>query len=271
MVKKKNRYRTARKNRQGMIRKGLKTVFGLSAAVVLVLLLSAGLAYCYHALLDAPWLRVGEVEITGLKNVDRRQVLNALKVPRDVNALTVKLSDLAKRVEALPWVKSAVVRLDLPGRLVVEIEEREPLALLFAGEFLLLDSEGKLFAHSDPENRLGLLVLTGFSGMSLREGGTFPARPMRELRRLLAVLKKAQNWLPSASIMECQWRGDEGFVLFVTEKSIPVQLGSEDPELVLGRLQRIFTLLTERRWLDGITRIDMDYPNRAYLEGRFGT
>lgn len=271
MAKKQNRYRAARPNRKGMLRKGIKTVFSFITAVCAVVLLSSGLAHGYWALLHAPWLRLGEVDISGLKHLERQDVLNAMQVPRNASVLTLNMNELAARVEALPWVKSAVVRLDLPRRLVVEVAEREPIAVIAAEDFLLLDEDGKLFLRISPDENPGLILVTGFTGSNLQEGETLPPQPLRELRRLLPALKRAQGWLPAQLITECRWRSDEGFVLFVTQKAIPIELGLDDPDQALGRLQRIFAMLKEHQWFDSVTRIDLDYPNRAYVEGQFGT
>lgn len=271
MAKKQNRYRTEKSNRRGILRNGIKATFWLVVVTSAMVLLSAALAHAYYALLEAPWLRVGEVEISGLKHLERKQILSAMKAPRNVSVLTLKIPELAGRVEALPWVKSAVVRLDLPGRLVVEVIEREPMAIIAADELLLMDNEGKLFLRTSSEDSPGLLMLTGFAGMGLREGGSLPPQPLRELRKLLPALQKAREWLPFQLITECRWLGDEGFVLMVTQRAVPIQLGSEDPDQTLGRLKLIFAMLTEHQWFDAVTRIDLDYPNRAYVEGRFGS
>ena len=266
MGKKRNRYRTNKPNRRGIIRKSIKAVLGLIVVTSAMVLLSAALAHSYYALLEAEWLRVGELEISGLKHLEREQILNTLKVPRNVNVLTLKMSELAERVEALPWIKSAVVRLELPGRLVVEVIERDPIAIIEADDFLLLDKDGRLFLQASREDNPGLLLVTGFSGTNLKEGDFLPPQPMKALKRLLAALQRAQGWLPSQLITECHWRSDEGFVLLITQKAIPVELGLDDPDQTLERLQRIFAMLKERQWLDVVTRIDLNYPNRAYVE-----
>jgi cell division septal protein FtsQ len=271
MAKRRNRYRRDRSSRRGVLRAGIKTLFGLIAITSLVVLLSAALAHGYYALLDAPWLRVREIEIAGMKHLGREQVLNTLRVPRNANVLNLKMSELAERVETLPWVKSSVVRLDLPGRLVVELTEHEPLAIISADDFLLLDKDGKLFLRACREDHPKLLLVTGFAGMSLTEGCFLPPRAMKPLRQLLAALQRAQSWLPLELVTECRWSNDNGFVLMVTQKAFPVELGQDDPDQTLGRLERIFAMLKERQWLEMVTRIDMDFPNRAYIEGRFGS
>ncbi|MCE5244494.1 MAG: FtsQ-type POTRA domain-containing protein [Syntrophobacteraceae bacterium] len=269
MGKKKNKYRSGRKSRQGLVRSWLKGFLAFSSAVSGIILLSAGLAWCYHALLDAPWLRVEEVRITGLKHVERKEILNVLGVPKDTNVLTVRVSDMAARLDSLPWLRSSVVRLDLPRTIVVEVTEREPIAMVQAEEWYLMDREGKLFSRTTPEDNPGLLPVTGFSGVGLHEGSTLPVEPLEDLKAFLHALEKVKSWLPLSAVAECQWNSGAGVVFYTAQKAVSIRLGSEGFGQKLDRLQGIYTMLNERGMLDQVSHIDLDYPNRAFVEGRF--
>lgn len=269
MGHKRNRYHA---DRAALIRKWvgrIKLVLALSVCVPLILLFSAALSHSYYALLDAPWLRVEEIQILGLKHLDRKDVLNALGVPRHACMLNLKLAELATSTKSLPWTRSTVVRVDLPGRLVVEVIEREPVAIVYADDFYLLDAEGKLFLKADLDQYSKLLLVTGFSGMSLKQGDHLPSEPLEPFRALIEALTRSQNWMPLNQISECRWHKDEGFILYTTQKAIPIQLGWEHYEQKLDRLQRILAVLAERQVLDVVTRIDLDYPTRAYVSGNF--
>jgi cell division septal protein FtsQ len=205
----------------------------------------------------------------GLKHVEKEQVLNTLGVPRYANALTLKMAQLAPRLQSLPWVKSAVVRLDLPGRLVVEITEREVMAVVSAENDYLMDREGKLFSRTTREQSSDHLVVSGFSGKGLREGSMLPAEPFEALKKLLKSLEKAKGWLPLSQIAECRWQGDEGFILVAAHGNVPIRLGTDDLDQKLDRLHRIFQMLGDRQWLDMVTGIDLDYAHRAFVQGHF--
>ncbi len=269
MGNKRNRYRVDRTAQIRAWVSRVKLMLALCLGVPPLLLLSGALAHSYHALLDARWLRVEEIQIVGLKHLDRKDVLNALGVPRNACMLNLKLAELARKTQKLPWVRSTVVRLDLPGRLVVELTEREPVAIAYADDFYLLDAEGKLFVKASIEQYPKLLLVTGFSGMGLKEGMYLPAEPLEPFRRLIESLTKSQNWMPLNQISECRWHKDEGYILYTTQKAIPIQLGWDYYEQKLDRLQRVLAVLAERNVLDVVTRIDLDYPGRAYVSGNF--
>jgi len=268
LKKKRNRYRSDRRRLKEALRLWIKAAACLGATAVLLVLLSAGLSHSYYALLDAPWLRADEIDISGLKHLDRDEVIEALGVPKNTGLLNLRVSQLALRIEALPQVESVVVRLDLPRRIVVEIVEREPVAILKAEEHFLLDRNGRLFASATPGKYPGLHLLTGFSGLGLTQGDVLPAETLESLAELLPALEKAKGWLSSLHLSECRWHSG-GVVLYGTSGSLPIQLGTKNFDEKLERLQGVFKMLKDRRWLDGVTRIDMDYSNRAYIEGHF--
>lgn len=271
MRKKRNRYRTDKTRPLKTLVSWIKTGLGLSMVGCAALALSAALGHTYHALLEAPWLRVEEIEISGLKHLERDEVLNTLGVARNASMLTFKVSELAARLETLPWLSSAIVHLDLSGRIVVEVTERRPLVIVYADDFFLVDTEGKLFLRTTIERYPGLPLLTGFSGSNLKEGDSLPFEPFEALQGFLSALGKAQNWLPLHQISECRWIKDEGFIIYTTHRAIPIEIGWEDFDVKLQRLQRVFGVLAERQWLELVTRIDLDYSDRVYIGGHFPT
>jgi cell division protein FtsQ len=270
-MKKSNRYRTDWSNFKATLLLWCKVTVGFVLSIVSILVLSAVLAYSYHALLEAPWLGVQEIQITGLKHVARREILNALGVPRGANILTLKTSLLTDRLQTIPWVRSCAVRLDPPSRVAVEVMERKPLAIVHANDFFLLDEEGKLFVRVNKEDKPGEFLVAGLSGMTFKEGDFLPPRPLEELKRLLSALEKSKNWLPLDKIAQCTWDVNQGFCFQTAENSITIRLGFENLDRKLERLHRILAVLAERQLSDLTSHIDLDYPNRAFVGGKFPT
>ncbi len=85
-------------------------------------------------LLAQPAFRPRHVEVLGIKHLTAAQVTDALNLPRDRNLFLLSQADLAKRLQALPWVRSARVSLALPDRVSVSVTEWTPSAVLQVGE-----------------------------------------------------------------------------------------------------------------------------------------
>ena len=271
MRKKRNRYRPDLAKRRKMVKYWFKATIGFAFSLVAIILLSAALAHGYYALVNAPWFRVGleDVSIVGLKHLKEDEILNTLMLPPQASLLSLKSRDLAKRLEALPWLESSVVQFSLPNRIVVEVAEREPLALIHAEALFLMDTDGKLVSQASPEQKQHFLLVDGFTGLELKEGSLLPRSTLREIKALLAALAQARDWLPLKAILSCRWSAETGYALYTARNSICIQLGWDRFEQKLNHLHRIFGLLEERQLWNSVIGIDLDYDDRAYLEGLF--
>lgn len=267
--RKKNRYNPDKGDRRGLIRGILKHAAGLTAFFTGVVLLSAGLAHSYHALLGSPWFVLQEVHISGLQNVDRSQVLNAMGVPRNASLLRLKMAAMAESVEKLPWVKSAVVRLDPPRRLVVEVEERKPLGIVTADVSYLVDQDGKIFLNVNREAFPGLICLQGFEELALRLGEYLPMEPFETLQELQSSVARQEHLGKGEGVHDFRWDPVEGISFQLPSRPVLIHLGSDAFDKKIRRLKKVLALLEEHGWQDAVTRIDLDYQNRAYVEGNF--
>ncbi|MHC1729758.1 MAG: cell division protein FtsQ/DivIB [Syntrophobacteraceae bacterium] len=234
-----------------------------------MLLLSVGLSRLYYMLLDVPWLKVEEIEITGLKKLGRGEVLNTMGVNKGECILNLRMRTIADRLTQLPTIKAAAVRMDSPSRIVAEITEREQIATVKCGDsFLLLDNDGMLFAQTSLEGERTIPLITGLCGPNLKEGGSLSARSLEQIKALLAALDDSRNWLSTASVQECRWKPN-GFTLVLGERGVPVDIGKENFARKLVKLKKVIRTLNERQWTELVTRIDLDYPGKAYLDGQF--
>ena len=66
------------------------------------MLLGAGLSRLYHELLGAPWFKLEQIEITGLKNLDRFEILNTMGLKRGQCTLNIGVVQVAERLEKAP-------------------------------------------------------------------------------------------------------------------------------------------------------------------------
>jgi len=85
------------------------------------------------------------IEIVGMRNVSRSQVIEALGSDIDRNVFSVPLAEQKKQLETIPWVESATVMRFLPNRMRVEVRERIPVAFVdLNGRIGLIDAHGVL-------------------------------------------------------------------------------------------------------------------------------
>jgi len=90
--------------------------------------------FIFLFLLAQPAFRPQHVQVSGLRHLTAAQIRSALSLPPDRNIFFLSQAELAQRVQALPWVRSAAVSLALPDRVSVAVTEWRPSAVLQVGE-----------------------------------------------------------------------------------------------------------------------------------------
>jgi cell division protein FtsQ len=81
-------------------------------------------------LLLSPLLSVGEVTTTGIEVSSAHAALAEHGVTAGTPMILIRPEGVEDALEADPWVKEAVIELEWPGRVLVNVEERVPTAWL---------------------------------------------------------------------------------------------------------------------------------------------
>jgi cell division septal protein FtsQ len=107
---------------------------GVAGAVVAVVALAAGATLGAQWLLSAPQFAVRHVDVRGLTRVAPGRVRDAAGIEAGVNVFRLRPDEVAARVQALPEVRRAEVIRELPDRVAILVEERQPFALVYLSE-----------------------------------------------------------------------------------------------------------------------------------------
>ena len=114
-------------------------VLGGLAGLVLI-------GFAVYAVYFSSWLRAEGVQVAGLGQLSKAEVLQAAHVPLGGALAREDLHAIELRVEALPIVKSADVSRSWPHDVRIEITERTPVAVLPRGNrFVQVDASGVSF------------------------------------------------------------------------------------------------------------------------------
>ena len=132
---------------------------------------------------------VDEILVIGRSQTKQKDLLAAVKLARGAPILAFDLNAARKRVEALPWVKTASVERMLPNTVLLNIEERQPLALWqHKGVFALIDTDGEVILKTGLERYADLVVVVGADAPD----------HAAELLRTLATEPELMPWVKAA-------------------------------------------------------------------------
>lgn len=106
--------------------------------------------------------KVDEILVVGRHETTRRDLLEAVRLARGAPILAFDLDAARRRIETLPWIKTASVERMLPSTVLLNVSERRPLALWqHKGRFALIDTDGEVILRKDLERFADLLVVVG--------------------------------------------------------------------------------------------------------------
>ena len=222
----------------------------LALAIVIGVVVFAG----YRAVASASFFQLRTVELQGTSRLQ----------PADIQALVrqsvektgvwqADLNGINERIEALPWVRTAVVSRVLPDRIRVRITERTPRAVTrtSAGRFRWVDEEAALLGEMQPTDQVPAFFLRGLSD----EDSESARNENRE--RVAKFLELQQSWdnvglserVSEVNLMDIR---DVRAQLAGDNSQIEVRLGSRDQA---ERLKGALKALDSRD----------DIPNRALI------
>ena len=227
------------------------TLFGLA----LLALLASGLWW----VAQRPMFTLKVIHVEGMGQPLR--YVNALTIrgtalPRiRGNFFTADLDDVRAAFEAVPWVRKAAVRREWPNRLIVAVEEHQPLGT-WGDEGRLVSVKGDVFTANlaEAEEDVELVEFAGPEGSQ---------------KDVVARFEEFSRWLAPVNLKPKSVRLSPRYAWVVKmENGMTVELGREQTSSTLKvRMERLVTAYPQlvERLQDRIENVDLRYPNGLAL------
>ncbi|MGK6321205.1 cell division protein FtsQ/DivIB [Sphingomonas sp. DT-204] len=230
------------------------TMFAAALAVLLAMATWLGIPGAVGAAMaegvGRAGFRVEQIEITGLKRMDRMSVY---AVATDQQSRAMPLVDLDRvrgRLLDYGWIADARVSRRLPDTLVIDIVERQPAAIWQSqGQLMLIDAAGKILEPVDPNAMPPLPLVIG-------EGANAQEPAYQALIQAAPALKR--------QVKAATWVGDRRWDLTFRSGE---QLSLPEGEQASARALAKFAELEARDHLlgRGYLRFDMRDPDRLVV------
>lgn len=234
---------------------------GLIAIIALVGLVG------YRAAASADFFKVRNVETRGAVRASNDEI--KATVLRDVGATGVWRADLeqvSRRLESLPWVRTAIVTRVLPDGIRVRITERQPRAVVrtSGGRFMWVDDDAVFLGEMSPTDQMPAFLLRGWNE---EESAAAQASNRERLRTFLEFQREwdAQSISERVSEVNLQDLRDVRVQLAGDDAQIEIRLGGQDQA---ARLSKALAVLdTQRQTSRGplLSYIDVAQGKRAIV------
>jgi cell division protein FtsQ len=188
-------------------------------------------------------LSLQNVRLIGVSDQASDDIKRALNLQRGQPLALMDLGEVQKSIENVGWVKSATVRRQFPGLLVVSVVERPRLAVWqYKGKDVVIDDKGQIIPEAHAVNFINLPLVVG-------EGANEQAADLLELLNARPALLQKTYALVRVDTRRWDIHLKNGTI---------IKLPAIDQDQALARLD---SLMNQRRVLDqGFAEIDMLDP-----------
>lgn len=137
-MRSKNNKRKPAARREGKLAFYVRRITVFSLAGLLTVSAVAGTYF----LLQAFYVR--DIQISGNNHLNKRDIEDILNIRREP-LLNIHMNEIEEKLKRNAWIKKALLRWQLPGTLIIKIEESVPKALLsFGEETFLVNDDGNI-------------------------------------------------------------------------------------------------------------------------------
>ena len=234
---------------QGIVKKAIRVAFQL---LLLSFFLFIG-HWVYVHLLSDSYFRLREVEVEGGRKIPKETLLSLAVMEGMPNLFSVKLKEVVKRLESHPWIEQVRVRKVFPHKIVIQVEERKPMAIIQLEELYYIDTRGEIFTPVGDRDEYNYPYVTGLTRRVFEKDPVEAKRLINKALELLRIV--SQGKVPSlGEISEIHMEKAFGIYCFTKAEGVEVKMGWEDFEEKLKRLPLIWSDLRKR----GFSAVSID-------------
>lgn len=244
-------------------RAGLLLIQGCLVAVVL---LAVG-DWLYREMSQSSFFRLTAVDVQGTQHTTARQIIDAGGIQLHSNLLGVAVGRIRRKIEALPWIEDVKIRRDWPGRMVITVRERKPVAMAnVAGRFYYMDGKGTIFARVGPTDEHDFPVISGLGRESLNSKA--PSAAVHSALQFLRYARRNDPVLPRQNISEIAIQPSGELVAYLADRPFPIYLGSGRMDTSYYRLVKVLAWLYKKKQFEDTEYIRLDYLPEKVLVGK---
>ena len=233
----------------------------------------AGWALCIGLLIIATWrlymifersplFAIEQIEQQGCNRLSLESLCAHGGIGINQNLLSLASGEVSSRLETHPCIRNASVVKQFPDRLLIKLQEREPVAVINIRKAMYyLDEEGVLFHRLSVGDSLDFPVITGLEDYK----GTFGSRgETREIRKCLSLLGTLKDNTILEKISEISVEPLNGLVFYLETLPVPIRIGWDNYLEKRKQLERIFPQLMADS--NKITAIDLRFSGQVVLQ-----
>ena len=212
-------------------------------------------------LLKSSFFNINEITVQGLNKLEEKEIINLAEIELGINILKVNLEEAGARVKLHPKVKEVELSRNFPNQIIIEVKEREPVAIIpYEDGFIEVDEEGVILARIENVSRINLPLLTGIEIKSRTLGTEVGDENIKAgIKFLKAMPDRLVKQLSEINV------SNEHQVIIYTTSSTQIRLGS--PERIKEKMTMLEKILKNSPSKD-IEYIDISFDGQPVFKMR---
>lgn len=197
---------------------------------------------------------VREIIFTGNKHLKNEELLSLLNIKVGDALFGVSQKELYKRLKRSPWIREAVIRKEMSGRILVNVSEAEPVAILeMNAKPFLIDKKGVLLEEMKEGTMLFLPVIKDIDPYKNME-------TYGDVVEFVNVLQK--KGMPYTGNIEIEGQRPEDIALKIDD--ITIKIGHSEFERKLEKLAFIKDEIDRRNM--SVEYIDLRFVDKVVVK-----
>jgi cell division protein FtsQ len=213
--------------------------------------------------LENQYFSVREIQVRGADKVSGNEIVTIAGLRQGMSIWKVELDHIEKKIAKHPWVRRVLVRREFPSRIIIEVEERTPKAIVAVRKLYYIDSDGAVFKEVAPGENVKFPLLTGLRAEDVMAAGPAVRRRIRDAMRLAELMAQRSH-----SLSEIHFDALDRLVVYTTSYPVALHMGWGDWDEKLDRMERLLTLWKGHE--ERLASLDMSFRNQVVARVRRG-
>lgn len=232
-----------------------KSVGGKIAFFILLLVIISVATGC----LFAPVFNISEVIVNSGDNVTAQEILNNANIELGTNIFRINDSKIKEKIETLSYVREADIYRKFPDTIVLEINERNPYAIVkYLESFAITDKYGYIL-EIKKENSGDLPIIYGLDSGSYVVGQKLEGNSLTKYENCAYLIEIANKTNFGYKFKEINYNDLTNVKLYIEEIDTDIIYGNIFIDDIEEKLNHLSSILKELNGKKG--RIDMSDEN----------
>jgi cell division protein FtsQ len=206
--------------------------------------------------LDSPYFSVREIQVRGVEKVSGDEVIAMAGLRRGMSIWSIDLAGIEKKIGRHPWVRRVLVRREFPRRIIIDVEERTPKAIVALRKLYYVDAEGVVFKEVGPGEDIKFPLLTGLRPEQVTAPDAATRRRIQDALRLGEMMVQRSH-----SLSEIHFAKPDRLVVYTTAYPIALHMGWGNWGEKLSRMERLLTLWKGNE--ERLASLDMSFRDQV--------